>query len=111
MIEDNIHSQEPGGNRPTASLDSFFEELIPDFFDEVKEAINTMHAALNSPDFETINRMGHGFKGAARNYQLNDLSEIFLSVEKSAEQNSSKGIQQALRKAEWYISHVDITYK
>lgn len=111
MAENNNHFRSSEENRPKASLDSFFEELIPDFFAEAKQAIDTMHAALDPLDFNTINRMGHGFKGAARNYQLNDLSEIFLNVEKSAEQNSSDGIRQALRKAEWYIDHVEISYE
>ncbi len=54
--------------------------------------------------------LGHGFKGATANYGLNDLSEIFKSMETGAKKEQKGMILYEINRIENYIANVEIEY-
>ncbi|CAN2042325.1 hypothetical protein GMMP15_750023 [Candidatus Magnetomoraceae bacterium gMMP-15] len=67
-----------------------------------------MDYALKNKDFNTLYILGHGFKGAARNYGLNELGEIFLLIEKAGKNKNSEIVVKNLKKVFEYIEQVEI---
>ncbi len=86
------------------------KELIPNFFQEIREELVNMKYALEEKDFETLIRLGHGFKGAARNCQLNDLAENFLVIEKAAKNQNIEAVKKHMEKTNDYIEQLQIEY-
>ncbi|CAN2042327.1 two-component system, sensor histidine kinase [Candidatus Magnetomoraceae bacterium gMMP-15] len=93
-----------------AQLHADFKPLLPEFFEEIQEELKNMDQALKDRDFEILYRLGHGFKGAARNYQLTELGEIFLKIEKAGKNQKSEKIIEYMKKVRDYIDNVDIKY-
>ncbi|MCP4756414.1 MAG: response regulator [Proteobacteria bacterium] len=91
-------------------INSDFKELIPELFQEIQQALKDMKQALADNDFETLERLGHGFKGASRNYELNDLAGIFLMIEKAAKSKESQSVLENLENARCYIENVQVDY-
>ncbi len=82
--------------------------LIPDLFHEMKEKIKIMEEDLNKGRFETLDLLGHGFKGASRTFGLESLADIFLMIENAAKERDSDSISVQLEKALEYIDQVEI---
>ncbi|MEI6207862.1 MAG: AAA family ATPase [Desulfuromonadales bacterium] len=93
-----------------AKVDPLFKELIPELFKEIEDEMQTMHGALATRDIPTLTRLAHGLKGAAGNYELVDLSKIFLEVEHMTKNNDLEKIATLLEKAQTYIERVEIEY-
>ncbi len=93
-----------------ASVSAFLEDIIPELFDEIKHEMINMRTALLENDFEVLNRLGHGFKGAAQNYELNELSDLFLSVEKAARNCDKVTIDKYLNEVMYFVNHVEVVF-
>jgi PAS domain S-box-containing protein len=94
----------------SARVDSLFKDLIPDLFKEMEQEMRTIEKALTTRDIPTLTRLAHGLKGAAGNYELMDLSKIFLEVENATKNNELEKILHLLEKAKIYIDTVEIQY-
>ncbi|MCP4750821.1 MAG: response regulator, partial [Proteobacteria bacterium] len=97
-------------SRPKVRIDAFLKELIPDFLQDANQELKNMRSALENSDFETLNRLGHGFKGASGNYELDDLAEIFLAMEKAAAAQDPETAGRNLKKAAEYLEQVEIEF-
>ncbi|MCU7835262.1 MAG: response regulator [gamma proteobacterium symbiont of Taylorina sp.] len=94
----------------TVQIDADFSDLVPDFLDEIKTAIDTMHKSLQEDDFKTCHRLGHGLKGASQNYNMEKLSRIFLAVEQAAKAENKTLVLRHLTEVISYIEYLDIDY-
>lgn len=61
-------------------VDPALVEIIPDLIREIKEELPTITQSLNSGDYGTASRLSHGFKGAAGNCGLPELSDMFKTL-------------------------------
>ncbi len=91
-------------------IDSIFEELFPDFIKYFHESLEDMNRAAQNTDFNELYRLGHGLKGSASNYELYDLGNIFLKIEKAAENKKMETIIFNLKKAKDYIDTVKVGF-
>lgn len=94
----------------TVHIDSIFEELFPDFIDYFHESLENMNRATANEDYNELFRLGHGLKGSASNYELYDLGNIFLKIEKAAEEKKMETIIFNLKKAKDYIDTVKVEF-
>jgi len=91
-------------------IDSFLKELIPDFFKEIKVALENMKVALEDNDFSTLKRLGHGYRGASINYGFQELSTLLRQLELATEQKESNVAKTCLKKISDYIQSVTVEY-
>lgn len=94
----------------TIQIDSDFEDLFPDFVNYFYETLEHMTVAASDKDFESLFRLGHGLKGSARNYELYDLGNIFLSIEKAAQDDKLETIMFNIEKAKTYLDSVNVEF-
>jgi len=86
------------------------EELMPDLFKEISEELGSINSALYNDNFDLINRLGHGFKGASATYGLDDLSTIFQEIENGAKNQDKRAIIDSMGRVTDYIANVEIEY-
>jgi len=91
-------------------INADLEELMPDLFNEINEETGNINRALEKDDFELINRLGHGFKGATATYGLDDLSKIFLKIENGAKSQNKETVIDNMTRVTDYIANVEIEY-
>lgn len=93
-----------------ARISNLFEDLIPSLFDEIRRETENMKKALNEGDYENLARLAHGLKGAAGNYELVELSGIFLDIERAFKQREMESVKELMENAHDYIEKVKIEY-
>ncbi len=93
-----------------ANVSSELEDLIPEFFEELRQELTTMEQALVENDYKTLHRLGHGFKGAARNYQLEELAEFLLEIERAATIQDRGVVADRLKEVIQYLDTVQIDF-
>jgi PAS domain S-box-containing protein len=91
-------------------VDADLEDLMPDFLAEIDEDLGIMEKSLQEDNFETLHRLGHGLKGAAGNYELHDLSDIFLGIEKAAKEQSEDAVIDNMIRVKDYLEQLEIEY-
>ena len=105
-------SQKSGGSKKKTTDDQFddrqsqqrnqgqerLRHLIPELMKEIGAKLSDMQHALEKNDFETLRIMGHGFKGAAANYGLSHLTQLFLEVELAAKTADCRQLNQTIDK-------------
>lgn len=91
-------------------IDAELEDLIPELFQEIRETLEKMAAALEKEDFQTLEILGHGFKGACGSYGLEDLAEIFLAIETGAKNRVPGIVAEEAERVVDYLEQVDIEY-
>ena len=93
-----------------ASINNLFEDLIPALFDEIRRETENMKKALNEGDYENLARLAHGLKGAAGNYELVELSGIFLDIESAFKDRDIENVKGLMENVLDYIEKVKIEY-
>ena len=91
-------------------INAGLEELVPDLFNEIHEKLEEMNRALTNNDYESLIRLGHGFKGAAATYEMIALSKIFLDIETGAKQREKETLIRAMAAVSDYIANIEIEY-
>ena len=89
-------------------VDKDFEDLIPEFFEDVRKDILFMEESLNNGDYETVRQLGHSIKGAGGAYGFDHVSEIAKSVEKAAKNGCSDDIRKYLGRLSDHMGNIRI---
>ncbi len=97
-------------NRFNVRVNVELKELLPELFKEIHVELKNMKRALDGGDFETLNRLGHGLKGAAGSYTLNDLAAIFLKIETAAKNSDVSAAKKHMKAVTNYIERIEIEY-
>jgi len=108
--DDSKVHQYAGEGLIVVQVDTDMEDLIPEFLKDLHEEMESMVSALRSGDFNELHRLAHGYKGAAGNYGMNDLSKIYLALEKAAKDNSHGKSQERLDQASDYLVRMRVEY-
>jgi CheY-like chemotaxis protein/HPt (histidine-containing phosphotransfer) domain-containing protein len=64
--------------------DPRFADLMPAFLERRKQDVVAMLDALEQGDFQTVERLGHGMKGAGGSYGFQDITDIGAALEQAA---------------------------
>ncbi len=86
------------------------EELVPELLEDLNAGLDTMAQGLQEGDFDTLHRLGHGLKGAAGNYEFEELAGIFLTIENAAKNHDSDAAAKYMKRAKDYLERLDIAY-
>lgn len=92
-------------------VDPELAELIPRFLENRSSDVKTMREALPKGDFELIQRIGHGMKGAGSGFGFDAVTEIGTRIESAAKVRDSESIQKEIEALDYYLQHLEVVYE
>jgi signal transduction histidine kinase/EAL domain-containing protein (putative c-di-GMP-specific phosphodiesterase class I)/DNA-binding response OmpR family regulator len=94
-----------------ACIDPEIRELVPVFFEVMREEIADLQKAVSEQNYELIQRLGHKMKGAALCYGFNDAADICLNIETAGEEKTRiEDIRPFVSELVSYIENVEVVY-
>ncbi|MCS6320421.1 MAG: response regulator, partial [Nitrospira sp.] len=87
-----------------------FESLMPEFLEHRRQELAQLKAALDRLDFETIQDIGHGLKGAGGTYGLDAISAYGRALEAAAMRGSVSGIREELDALRRFLERLQLVY-
>ncbi len=95
-----------------ACIDPEIKELIPGFFELIREEILLLQDAVSKQDYEIIHHIGHKLKGGALCYGFKEAGGICLNIEKAGAENAQIGeIQSLVSQLADYVEAVEVVYQ
>lgn len=88
-----------------------FEDLIPEFFEDIRSDIRSMTEALDSKDYEAVRKLSHNIKGAGGSYGFDSISDIAKLLEYAGKNRDSESIQKHMRELSDYLDCVTVRYQ
>ena len=86
-------------------------DLIPEFLQNRRNDVTAMLAALNRGDFETIESLGHGMKGAGGSWGFQGITEIGAALEQGAASGDADASSESIGELSRYLDRVQIVYE
>jgi HPt (histidine-containing phosphotransfer) domain-containing protein len=83
-------------------------DLIPGFLQNRRQDVTAMLDALDRHDFETVERLGHGMKGAGGSWGFQAITEIGAALEQAAESADSDGSRKCVGELSTYLDRVEV---
>jgi chemotaxis protein histidine kinase CheA len=93
------------------NIDPDLEELIPGYLQNRMKDVHDAQGALDTADFESIQRMGHTMKGSGGGYGFDFISAIGLGLEEGAKEKDVHKIQNSLKDLCDFLERVQVVYK
>lgn len=97
--------------KETVIVDASFEPLMPKFMANRKKEVTAMQEALARQDFETVQKIAHGAKGAGGSYGFDRITEIAAAIEQAAKAADAVIIQWELPVLSSYLDRVEVVYE
>jgi signal transduction histidine kinase/HAMP domain-containing protein/DNA-binding NarL/FixJ family response regulator len=85
-----------------------FADLIPEFLQNRRQDVIAMLDALDRGDFETVESLGHGMKGAGGNYGFQTITDIGAALEQAAESADTDASRKWVGELSRYLDRVEI---
>ena len=83
-------------------------DLIPGFLQNRREDVIAMLDALDRGDFETVESLGHGMKGAGGSYGFAAITDIGAALEQAAESADADASRKWAGELSTYLDRVEI---
>jgi PAS domain S-box-containing protein len=106
-------SSKEGGGRKDAILvraDPKFTDLIPGFLQNRRHDVIAMLDALDRGDFEAVESLGHGMRGAGGSWGFQDITDIGAALEHAAKSADSDASRKWVGELSKYLDRVEIVY-
>lgn len=88
-----------------------FKEFIPEFFEDVRNDIKSMKAALQKGEYETVRKTAHKIKGAGGGYGFDAVTDSGRSIEKAAKERNQDETLKWLDELSDYLESVEVVYE
>ena len=85
-------------------------DLIPGFLQNRRHDVIAMLAALDRGDFETVENLGHGMKGAGGSWGFQGITEIGAALEQAAETADTVASRKWVGELSSYLDRVEIVF-
>jgi CheY-like chemotaxis protein len=85
-----------------------FADLIPGFLQNRRQDVSAMLDALDRGDFETVESMGHGMKGAGSSYGFQAITDIGAALEQAAERVDNDASRKWVGELSRYLDRVEV---
>ena len=92
----------------TVKVDAELAELIPAFLENRGTDIQLMHKALKIGDYEIVERIGHGMKGAGSGFGFDAVTAIGTRIETAAKNKDWEEIQKAIDELGTYLKRLEV---
>ena len=87
-----------------------FADLIPGFLQNRRNDVTAMLGALDRGDFETVESLGHGMKGAGGSWGFQAITDIGAALEQAAESADADASRKWVGELSRYLDRVEIVY-
>ncbi|OGS20906.1 MAG: hypothetical protein A3J83_00320 [Elusimicrobia bacterium RIFOXYA2_FULL_40_6] len=94
----------------TVEVDENIKELMPKFMQEKNKNIAELKEALEKNDFETIQRIGHAWRGGGSLYNVHFVTEKGILLEAAAKNRKAQEIRILIPEIGNYFNNLDIKY-
>ena len=111
MSQSQLNPTEGGQKKETVIVDASFEPLMQKFMANRKKEVTAMQEALARQDFETVQKIAHGAKGAGGSYGFDRVTEIAAAIEQAAKVADATIIQWELPVLSSYLDRVEVVYE
>ncbi len=91
-------------------IDSDLKELIPGYLQNRRNGIANIRAALETKDFELIQRQGHSMKGSGAGYGFVPVSTLGASIEEAGKTENVKETLDAIDQLAQYLDRIVVVY-
>ncbi len=85
-----------------------FADLIPGFLQNRRQDVIAMLDALDRGDFETVESLGHGMKGAGGSWGFQAITDIGAALEQAAESADTDASRKWVGELSRYLDRVEI---
>jgi CheY-like chemotaxis protein/HPt (histidine-containing phosphotransfer) domain-containing protein len=85
-----------------------FADLIPGFLQNRRQDVIAMLDALDRGNFETVESLGHGMKGAGDSYGFQAITDIGAALEQTAESADTDASRKWVGELSRYLDRVEI---
>jgi PAS domain S-box-containing protein len=87
-----------------------FADLIPGFLLNRRHDVIAMLGALDRGDFETVESLGHGMKGAGGSWGFQRITDVGAALEQAAKSIDADASRKWVSELSRYLDHVEIVY-
>lgn len=87
------------------------EDIVPTFLENRKKDLQTLHAAVASRDFATLQTLGHRMKGDGGGYGFEAISEIGGRLESAVKRQDLPTIEHCIAELEDFLTRVSVFYR
>ena len=91
-------------------IDSGLEDLLGRFFELSRMDLDTMRAAVDKKDFDTLIRLGHTVKGTGYGYGFTGMGELGGAIEQAALGRDLEALNSHMDRMDHYLSIVRIEF-
>ena len=85
-------------------------DLIPGFLQNRRHDVIAMQDALDRGDYETVESLGHGMKGAGGSWGFEGITDIGAALERAAESADNETSRKWVGELSSYLDRVEIVY-
>ena len=89
---------------------SIIADLTPEFLRNRRQDVITMLGALDRGDFETVESLGHGMKGAGGSYGFQTITDIGAALEQAAKSADNDTSRKWVAELSNYLDRVEVVY-
>ena len=83
---------------------------IPAYLQNCRQNVIAMLAALDRGDFETVEILGHGMRGAGGSYGFQAITDIGAALEQAAESADTDASRKWVGELSRYLDRVEIIF-
>ncbi len=87
-----------------------FTDLIPGFLQNRRHDVIAMLGALDRGDYEMVESLGHGMKGAGGSWGFHGITEIGAALEQAAENADNEASRKWVGELTRYLDRVAVVY-
>jgi CheY-like chemotaxis protein len=87
-----------------------FADLIPGFLQNRRQDVIGMLDALDRGDFETVETLGHGMKGAGGSWGFQPITDIGAALEQAAQSADTDASRKWVGEVSRYLDRVEIVF-
>src|SRR3990170_8872923 len=96
---------------PTVTVAKDLADLIPVFFKNRHNELESLRRALAGADFAQLRHLGHRMKGVGTSYGFTTVSEIGKRIEDGARSSDRNAIDNCIGDYAAYLSQVQVVYE
>ena len=96
---------------PTVTVAKDLADLIPVFFKNRHNELESLRRALAGADFDQLRHLGHRMKGVGTSYGFTTVSEIGKRIEDGARSSDRVAIDACIGEYADYLSTVQVVYE
>ena len=104
---------EEGSRKETVLVraNSILADLTPEFLRNRRQDVITILGALDRGDFETVENLGHGMRGAGGSYGFQAITDIGAALEEAARSTDTDTSRKWVGELSRYLDRVEVVYE